>query len=92
MSNTFFTITTPEGPNRPPQLLGSLYTSDPAPLSTAEKYLICKHLGVNFNAFEEGPLFETRPCGDTIIGRLPDYTLIDGRKLWIYRPEEPLPE
>jgi hypothetical protein len=92
MSNTFFTITTPEAPNRPPQLLGRFYTSDPAPLSTALKYLICKHLGVTFSAFEDGPLFVTGGCDHALIGRPPDYTLIDGRKLWIYRPDEPLPK
>jgi hypothetical protein len=93
MSNRLFTITAPGTPNRQPQLLGKFYTSDPAPLSTAEKNLICQHLGITFRTFEDGLLFEPTAwaCDDALIGRSPDYTLIDGRRLWIYRPDEPLP-
>jgi hypothetical protein len=92
MSNPLFTITTPGRPNQPSRLLGKFYTSDPTPLSTAEKHLLCQHLGVTFR-IEDGLLFERTAwsCEDALIGRTPDYTLIDGRKLWIYRPDEPLP-
>ena len=94
MLNPLYTISTTEAQNQPSRLLGKFFTSSRDPLSTAEKFLICKHLGVTFSAFEDGPLFEPTASGysDATIGRPPDYTLIDGRKLWIYRPDEPLPE
>jgi len=90
MSNPLFIVTTPGERHRQPQLLGRFYTSDHSPLSTAEKHLICNRLNV---AFEDGLLFESTAlaCGDALIGRAPDCTLPNGRKFWVYRPDERMP-
>jgi hypothetical protein len=88
MSNPLFTVSAPER-HRAPKLLGKFYTNDLAPLSRGEKHLICEHLNL---AFEDELFFEATAlaCSEAAIGRPPDYTLINGRKFWIYRPDQQL--
>jgi len=72
------------------KLRGKFYSNDPSDLSTAEKHLICHHLGF---LLEDDILFEPTAwsLNDVLMGRSPDYTTKSGRKFWIYRPDERLP-